>query len=554
MQIIHFVITFVLIFITLYAYGFAVSNKIYKHKNLDIFFTILVGYIVIGTFTLILHFFFKINNVISIFFITSSFIILYYFRHKINIKKQILSILCISLTSFFLFGYSDHPIDTNMYHHPYVSYLKSEKIIFAIANIQFRFGHISFLQYVQSALTNDYLHEISLASINIILYICFIIFISEKIINTKKFSYNFLINILFASFLLIKLSRYREYGNDLIPLLVSIYFLIQILEVNKNQYFTNNDLINFSLPFMAFMFAHKISYTFAVLIFLSLFNFKNFKFLREINIKYLLVFSIIFVPWLIKNYITTSCFAYPVEITCIENNLYTLSGLAEPSQASWLSELWAKAFIDHPNWREIDLNIYMSGLNWLPTWLGSHFIKILEIISPLFFIIFIFTIFLFFKNDKFLIKRTSKDKSSKYLIIWSAILVGLSIWLYKAPIFRYGSFYIISFVIITYILILNFFFKEKNSAKLKFFKVIFLISLVFFITKNSLRIYKSETGLFPKTVFNQNTQNFNEVNDDSLQLLKVKTDVCYYTKQICSHEIPKNIRIIKIGSYFMFIQ
>ena len=150
MQIIHFVITFVFIYITLYAYGFAISNKIYKHKNLDIFFTILVGYIVVGTFTLMLHFFFKINNVISIFFITSSLIIFYYFRNKINIKKQILSILCISLTSFFLFGYSDHPIDTNMYHHPYVSYLKNEKIIFAIANIQFRFGHISFLQYVQS--------------------------------------------------------------------------------------------------------------------------------------------------------------------------------------------------------------------------------------------------------------------------------------------------------------------------------------------------------------------------------------------------------------------
>ena len=166
-----------------------------------------------------------------------------------------------------------------MYHHPYVSYLKSEKIIFAITNIQFRFGHISFLQYVQSALSNDYLHEISLASINIIFYICFIIFISEKIINTKKFNYNFLINILFACFLLIKFARYREYGNDLIPLLVSIYFLIQILEVYKNKLFTNNILINFSLPFMAFMFAHKISYIFVVLIFLPLFNFRKLKFL-----------------------------------------------------------------------------------------------------------------------------------------------------------------------------------------------------------------------------------------------------------------------------------
>ena len=554
MQIIHSIITFILIYITLYSYGFAMTNKIYKHQDKDVFFTILIGYLVVGTITLILHFFFKINNFISIFFIINSLIIFYYFRHKISINKNFLYILIILLFSFFLFGYSDHPIDANMYHHPYVSYLKSEKIIFAITNIQFRFGHISFLQYVQSALSNDYLHKISLASINIIFYICFIIFISEKIINTKKFNYNFLINILFASFLLIKFARYREYGNDLIPLLVSIYFLIQILEVHKNKLFTNNNLMNFSLPFMAFMFTHKISYTFVVLIFLPLFNFTKLKFLNEINIKYFFVFLLIFVSWLIKNYITTSCFAYPVEISCISNNLYTLSGLAEPSKASWLTELWAKAFIDHPNWREIDLNVYMSGLNWFPTWFGSHFVKILEILSPLFFIILIFTFFLFFENDKFLIKRTSKINSNIYLYIWFSILIGLSIWFYKAPTFRYGSFYIISFIIVTYILILNFFFKEKNSTHLKLFKVIFLISLLFFITKNSLRIYKSDAGLFPKTVFDSNKQNFYKGNDNDLQLLTVTEDVCYYTKLICSHEIPKDIRVIELGNYYMLMK
>lgn len=57
MQIIHTIITFILIFITLYSYGFAISNKLYKHKNLDIFFIILVGYVLVGTITLILHFF-----------------------------------------------------------------------------------------------------------------------------------------------------------------------------------------------------------------------------------------------------------------------------------------------------------------------------------------------------------------------------------------------------------------------------------------------------------------------------------------------------------------
>jgi len=88
MQIIHSIITFILVYLTIYSYGFAISNKIYKRQEQDIFFTILIGYCVVGAITLILHFFFKINNFISIFFIASSLIILYYFRHKINIKKK----------------------------------------------------------------------------------------------------------------------------------------------------------------------------------------------------------------------------------------------------------------------------------------------------------------------------------------------------------------------------------------------------------------------------------------------------------------------------------
>ena len=87
-----------------------------------------------------------------------------------------------------------------MYHHPYVSYLKSEKIIFAIANIQFRFGHISFLQYVQATLTNSFFHQVSLASINIIFYICFAYFLIKKINKTKEVNLILLIEILFLSF------------------------------------------------------------------------------------------------------------------------------------------------------------------------------------------------------------------------------------------------------------------------------------------------------------------------------------------------------------------
>tara|TARA_B100001559_G_scaffold318080_1_gene324484 strand:- start:80 stop:1654 length:1575 start_codon:yes stop_codon:yes gene_type:complete len=520
-------------------------------KNSDVFFKILTGYTFVGIIVLVLHFFFKINNIISLLIIGCGLIIFFVNFSKLHKKEFLFSLIIVILFSFIFFGYSDHPIDTNMYHHPYVSYLKSEKIIFAITNIQFRFGHISFLQYVQAAVTNDFLHLISLASINIIFFICFIHYMGSKIIGTKYFDFNFIVKILFTSFLLIKFARYREYGNDLIPLLVCIYFLIQLLELNKNKYFSKNELVSISFPFVAFMFAHKISYTFGFLMFLPIFSLKIIELIKKIEINYLFVFSLILFPWILKNLITTSCFAYPVEITCFSNSIFELQGIAQPSQASWLTEIWAKGFIDHPNWKELDLNEYKSGFNWVNTWLNGHFIKILEIMSPLFLIILIFTLYLIINKKKFFSKKNNKRG---YLSFWITIFIGLTIWFYNAPIYRYGSFYIISFVILSYVLILKYFYSEKKNYNINFFKVIFVISLSFCLIKNIIRMNESNLKLFPKTVDVENKKIFKISGNEDLKIYNVKNGLCFYSKFICSHEIPDNIKIKKFNNYYILME
>ena len=552
MQLIFSTITFVLIFTTIYSYGLLISNTFYKNYKIDIFFNILIGYTFIGLLTLIFHFFFKINNYFSLILITLGLMIFIYYYSNLQRGKFFELILIIIIFSFILFGYSEHPIDTNMYHHPYVSYLNSDKIVFAIANIQFRFGHISFLQYVQAAFTNDYLHKISLASVNIIFYLSFIYFFSREIFYEKKFSYVFLLKILFVSFILIKFARYREHGNDLIPLLVSIYFFVNILNVNKKHIKDNIMLINLALPFAAFMFLHKISYIFVFLIFLPLLSFIKVKTINIFNLKYLLVFSLMMISWLTKNYVTTSCFAYPVEFTCISNSFYELQGLAKPANAAWLTEIWAKGFIDHPNWNELNLKEYASSFNWVGTWARGHFIKIIEIVSPLFFIILILTCYLFFKKDHYLRDKNTKSLQIFYYFIFFANLAGLLLWFYKAPIFRYGSFYIITFIILTYILFLIFFFEFKKSNKLKFFKSILLISLIFFNFKNILRINESDHSLFPKTT--KNEIEYKVIQNNNLKLLKPINDTCYYTQAICSHEAPQNIKIKKLGNYDIYMQ
>ncbi len=547
MQFILPTITLILVFTTIYSYGESALKLIHKKEKFDIFFKIFIGYILIGSLTVIYHFFFKISDLFSVFIICVGLFLFSLNYKSLNKKKFLKLVFLIVILSFIIIGYSDHPIDTNMYHHPYVSYLKSEKIVFAIANIQFRFGHISFLQYVQASLTNNFLHEISLASINLIFYICFVYLFSREIIKAKQINLLFVTKILFLSFILIKFSRYREYGNDLIPLLVSIYFLIKILNVRYENVINKEKLINIALPFAAFMFLHKISYTFVFLIFLCLFSFKNFKEIKKINFIYIVISISLIVPWLIKNYIVTSCFAYPLELSCYTNTFYELKGMAKPANAAWLTEIWAKGFIDHPNWREISLKEYAYGFNWVPTWFYGHFIKIVEIISPLLFVIFLFTIFFFFKKNDFIVIKKNNKISKKLFYLWMANFLGLSIWFYNAPVFRYGSFYVISFIILSFILFFDYFLTFKNSKKLKFFKIILLISIFFFIFKNIQRMSDAKSTFFPKT--SKKPEEFTTYINDKLKLISPKNELCYFTNHICSHEIPKNILIINFGYY-----
>jgi len=552
MQIAHSTITLLLIFSTIYSYGLIVTNLVFKKQKIDIFIIIISGYTFIGVLTLIFHFFFKINDTYSVIIFIFGFIffIFNFNFSKSKLKEFIFLSLIIVLLGFILFAYSEHPIDANMYHHPYISYLKSEKIIFGIANIQFRFGHISFLQYIQAALSNGLMHDISLASINIIFYITFIYYFSFEIFESKKFNFLLILKILLVSFVLIKFSRYREYGNDLIPLLVSIYFLIKIFDFNNLRLPNSKILFNLALPFAAFMFLHKISYLFVFLIFLPMIKYIKFRKIKKDDLKFFGIFVILILPWLAKNYINTSCLAYPIEITCFENSLFILNGLAEPSNAAWLTEIWAKGFIDNPNWEKLDLDVYRKNLNWLPTWLEGHFNKILEKISPLIFIQILMLFYLFLKKDEFIVFKKNRKISIFFLLIFVANFLGMLIWFLKAPTFRYGSFYIIAFITLLYILILGYFFKIKETNNFIFFKIIFLIALLFFIFKNLNRIYNSNKLFFPKTT--KNITNYNFYNKNGLNLLSPINDVCYFTNLICSHEIPKEIKINKIGNYYIF--
>ena len=151
--------------------------------------------------------------------------------------------------------------------------------------------------------------------------------------------------------------------------------------------------------YSSFMLSHKVTYIFSTLIFFLIIN--KTKLIMLFKNKYVVLTFLTFTfLWLLKNYIETSCLVYPIVQTCIKNSGWYLTGMADPQSAMWLSEVWAKGFIDNPNWENLDLNNYIKNFNWFSTWLNNHFIKILEKVAPLVLIMIIISAYLLFFRKK----------------------------------------------------------------------------------------------------------------------------------------------------------
>ena len=537
-------------YITLFSiigFGLLITKKL---KKKDFFFIFLSGYFFIGLISLILNFITPINLpvslAISIFGLLSFFIFLKEFIKKNNIKNLLILNLIIV---FLLITRTDHAIDANMYHNAFISILKSEKIIFGTVTLEFRFGHTSFLQYVQAIFVNKYFTPYNLVSPNTAIFTCFLFFCFYEIKKNKKNNAYIFSVCAVVIFLLTKYARYREFGNDLSALILSAYFFLYVCKYIFNKEY-NHEILKYTPVLIVLIFAHKISYVFIGLFYLL--------FLKEINFKkifkdFSLIFSflLIFLFWFSKNIIHTSCLAFPQVLTC-HNDLECSPkrGFSQPEKASWLTELWSKDFVNNEQWksdRSLNLDKYMSNFNWVSTWIKNHFIKILEKTSPLYLLFLIIFLTHFKKEFNF---KKKLDKKFYYLFLLN--FVGLFIWFYKAPLFRYGASYNIIFIILASIFIFtkftNFFDIKKPSKTLL---VLVMIACTYFAGKNLNRITKSNNNIMPQTVLLENEQKFDLIEKNGFKILRPVGGVCFYTLSSCSHEVPYGINVKKIWGYFL---
>ncbi len=527
------------------------KNQLNKSNSFEDFSKSLVYSIIILSFlALLINFFSPLDKIINSLILLIPILVIF-FNRKIFFE-----------TNFFLFSFfvsiivlllitksNTYRPDAGLYHLPYISILNDEKIIFGLANLHFRFGHVSIIQYTSGIFNNFIFSSNGIIFPSALIYSAILInFCSQILSYLKKKNYNIHLFFLILTIIFIagKMGRYSEFGND-VP--AHILFLFLISEVLKNISKNNTEEIKNFFLISIFIILNKIFLIMSIFIPFLFVSKKNYK---EIFFSKKAIFGTSFILlWALKTTIISGCAIYPVKATCLKNVAWI--DIEKIEIISNENEAWAKSWVNHKN--EINHKEYIKKFRWVSTWLINNGFKTFKIVFP-YLIISSLIAFLLLRNNK----NKNKIPKNDFLIlkrILIILLVGILIWLLKAPDFRYGLGYMIGLISLCISIFISKIKIKTNINKLVL--LILIISFSIFALKNSKRIVLANNDYFnypwPKYYSHDNKNEYKKPKKIVLNGKEIykANGLCMYGFSPCSNQ-KINFFIFDKFSYYFFIK
>ena len=474
-QILIFIVSITFLALSISGYGRLVNLSIKKNFFLDIF----LGLILISLVITIIHFFLKINVLISV-LIFSLGILFFFYKKKISalkfFKEESINYLLIILLLIPIFLSQKYHEDFGYYHLPYAIGFIEEKIIFGFANIDKSYVYNSIWLNLYSIffLNDKNFNFLTLPSF--LLFLSFILFSVHQLIskNEKTISDYFLLIALF--YFILKFTRISEFGVDLpaaIFSILSIYYFLKFSETDSID--EQKEYFFLSLIFSIFSILIKLSSIPLILLPIFLY-FKYFKNLKSDFFEFKFLFIYILVSsFLIQQFIYTGCLFFPSNLTCLSVSWFSEDSISLSKEL----ELINKSYFSSANYT-LSPDEYIKNFNWLSYWFKRNFVEISEHFLTMFLPVLLF---LFFQKKKIDKEFFLKDKLGLYLFL----ILGLLFWLNFSPVYRFA---ISLFLTLTFILL------ASNLVSCNFSKRIFLIFIMTFIffsfSKNIIRLTKVE--------------------------------------------------------------
>lgn len=524
---------------------YLILGKLFSKKkinNLKNFSEIAInGFIYLSFIALLVNFFYPLNVKIN----TLICIIIFFFfflKKKLLNQKEFIILILITLFGFFFIIFDTiYRPDAGLYHLPFTKILNNEKIIFGLANLHSRFGHISIIQY-SSAINNNFILGnvgiiIPLLSIYSFLTFYFLGDILNFLFRKKKININYY-SIFFSSLVVLyiawKINRYGEFGNDAIGHLLFFYLISKLINYKKVNYQNFNKIYLISV----FAVLNKFMLVFSLIIPAYVFFKDKFSIKRVIfSLPTIFIFL-----WILRNIITSSCAVYPQMKTCFTDLKW--SNKKEIITLNKYSEAWAK---DWPNRidKKLSVDEYNKNFNWLYTWKENHLKKIIKIILP--YLIILILIYLYFK---FRIKKKDNFNFNLYNFKLPLFVsfIGLTFFFLKFPLYRYGFSYLISFLILSLTYFIKFYDYNKIKKVSIFVIFIFFMSLTFKQIDRYAQFYETR-NLVPKIYNDKKQHKTIKLNDEGDFFNLSLNGSCMYDASLCAITNNNQFTLSKKYSY-----
>ena len=549
---IYVIISNYLILISIFGYSLFFKNKLNRTNktiiyNLDFFYGV--------SFLLFLSIFLNFFSPLMYFTIPIICVGVFLFfkglrskNFKINFFNYFIIIFLISFIAF----YGRDNVDSPMYHLQIIKWLSLHKITFGIANLEIRLGFSSSWHSLLSLL------NLTFSSFSAKYYLSTVIFsvIIFEVIQKKKIKLSFLFLYIFLCYLFL-FSYLHPFNNgvilnhlgnperDLVSMFIYVFSFYIFIKIFEEREFSEKKKNLINILNICVFFCVSIRFINLLILLLPIFVFyKNRKY-KIFNIVNIFIF-IVGILWLIRNFILSGCFIFPIEQTCLETNwsvsIEALQNLVNEAKRYSRTLPYLNGVEDY------DYSLY--SYKWLIPWIKNYLLTTALLQINLFIIIFVSTSFVF-KIIYFKFKNIDTKKIDHFeIMILVLIFFSILLWMVSPEIrYAWGLLFVLPCFLITLFIknfLPNFIFKLNQKLVKSSFLIIFLL----FFFKNMSLLKIEDILKVPNRSLNfSNIKKIGSFSDFDIFFNNWK---CGDYEGICVNTIKENFNKEKKYSYVFF--
>ena len=333
--------------------------------------------------------------------------------------------------------------------------------------------------------------------------------------------------------------------RDLVSMFIYVFSFYIFIKIFEEQEFSEKKKNLINILNICVFFCVSIRFINLLILLLPIFVFyKNRKY-KIFNISNIFIF-IVGIFWLIRNFILSGCFIFPIEQTCLETNwsvnIEAVQNLVNEAKRYSRTLPYLNGVEDY------DYSLY--SYKWLLPWIKNYLFTTALLQINLFIIIFVSASFVF-KIIYFNFKNIDPKKIDHFeIMILILVFFSTLLWMVSPEIrYAWGLLFVLPCFLITLFMknfLTNFIFKSNQ----KLVKSGFLIILLLFFIKN-ISLFKIDDFL---TVPNRslNFSNIEKIGSFSDFDIFFNNWKCGDYEGICVNTIKENYNIEKKYSYVFF--